>query len=269
MTFARAEVLSAAQRSLTAAAARDRSGWVGLFTADARVQDPVGSTPHRGHVALGRFYDTFIGPREITHQVETDVVVGATVVRDVTLEIQMASALTLRVPTYIRYDMRTDGDQLKIAALSAYWELPAMVGQFARAGCACRARRTGPRPGDAGPSGPRRAASGFLRGFGGAGAGASPVAARFLDDVCGGNEVGVRRMASAAAITFGDDEPLSAAELLRELAGGRWDKLVRSGHAVAARVERDGLRTVMIGELGPRGPERAALNRIRLFGELR
>lgn len=40
----------------------------------------------------------------------------------------------LHVPVYIRYDVREGGDGLKIAALSAFWELPAMVGQFMRAG---------------------------------------------------------------------------------------------------------------------------------------
>ena len=45
--------------------ARPAAGWVGLFTADGRVEDPVGSRPHAGPVEIGRFYDTFIGPRDI------------------------------------------------------------------------------------------------------------------------------------------------------------------------------------------------------------
>lgn len=62
----RDELLAAVERSPQAAAAHDRAGWVGLFTGDARVEDPVGSQPQVGHEAIGRFYDTFIGPRDIT-----------------------------------------------------------------------------------------------------------------------------------------------------------------------------------------------------------
>ena len=56
--------------------AHDRDGWVGLFTADGVVEDPVGSRPHRGRAEIERFYDTFIGPRDITFHRDADVVVG-------------------------------------------------------------------------------------------------------------------------------------------------------------------------------------------------
>jgi hypothetical protein len=36
-------LLAAVERSPQAAAAHDRTGWVGLFTVDGRVEDPVGS----------------------------------------------------------------------------------------------------------------------------------------------------------------------------------------------------------------------------------
>ncbi|WP_428339317.1 hypothetical protein [Mycobacterium sp.] len=44
-------LLAAVERSPAAAAAHDRRGWVGLFTDDGRVEDPVGSRPHA--VGLG------------------------------------------------------------------------------------------------------------------------------------------------------------------------------------------------------------------------
>jgi hypothetical protein len=44
----REHLIAAVERSPQAAAAHDRAGWVGLFTADARVEDPVGSRPHLG-----------------------------------------------------------------------------------------------------------------------------------------------------------------------------------------------------------------------------
>jgi hypothetical protein len=61
---AESALLAAVERS-PEAAAHDRAGWVGLFTVDGRIEDPVGSRPHVGQAQIGRFYDTFIGPRDI------------------------------------------------------------------------------------------------------------------------------------------------------------------------------------------------------------
>ncbi len=127
-------LLAAAERSATATASRDRAGWVGLFTADGCVEDPVGSGRHVGHAQIGRFYDTFIAPRQITFQPDVDIVCDTTVVRDVTLEVLMGPGLTLMVPTFIRYDLREGETGWQIASLRAYWELPVMIGQFLRNG---------------------------------------------------------------------------------------------------------------------------------------
>ncbi|HEY2813544.1 MAG TPA: nuclear transport factor 2 family protein [Acidimicrobiales bacterium] len=35
----------------------DRATWLGCFTADATMEDPVGSPPKRGHDEIGTFYD--------------------------------------------------------------------------------------------------------------------------------------------------------------------------------------------------------------------
>lgn len=272
MPFTRADVLSTAQRSLAAAGAHDRDGWVGMFTADGRVEDPVGSAPHRGQAAIGRFYDTFIGPRTISHHPDTDIVVGTTVIRDLELEIAMASALTMRVPVYIRYDVRNDvrndKAELRIAALSAYWELPAMIGQFARGGLSAvpagiaLGRTMFANQGLAG-------SLGFVSGFRGVGSGAKGLFGRFLDDACGGDEVGMRRLVSDTPVTIGDTEAVTGSDLAKHLSGGSWSKLISSGRSVAARVDRDGRRTVLIGEVeGGAGRDRVRITRIRLFGEI-
>ena len=70
-----ADVLATVERSLVAASARDRAGWLQLFTADGRVEDPVGSRPHVGAAQIARFYDTFIGPRRITAHRDADFVI--------------------------------------------------------------------------------------------------------------------------------------------------------------------------------------------------
>ena len=264
MAFSRADILAAVERSPEAAGAHDRDSWVGLFTADGRVEDPVGSRPHRGTAAIGRFYDTFIGPRDITFHRDVDIVVDATVIRDLQLEVRMASTLTMRIPAFLRYDLENHNDELKIASLQAFWELPAMVGQFLRSGVS------------AVPAGVQLSKAlltnqgvggtfGFLSGFRGLGTGSKGVVARFLDAACAGDEVGMRRRLSGQVLaTRGDDLALSAAELTRHLAGARWHKLIGSGYSVAAAVERAGQRSVVVGEVGS---EPARLKRIRVFSD--
>lgn len=265
MSTTRADLLATAKRSLAAAGSHDRDGWIGLFTAEGRVEDPVGSQPHRGSVAIGKFYDTFIGPRAITHHPHADVVVGTTVVRDLELEIQMASTLSMRVPTYICYDLQADRHELRIAGLSAYWELPTMIKQFVRGGLGAlpagitlgRTMFT-----NQGLSG----SLGFLSGFRGLGTGGEALFARFLDELCGGDEIGVRRLVADAPITLGDIEPLTTSDLVKQLSGGTWDKLIRSGRAFAARIERGDRHGVVIADLKA---DRTAIARIRLFAEFR
>ena len=119
----RAELLAAVERSPQAAKIHDRAGWVGLFTEDGCIEDPYGSRPHVGRLQIERFYDTFIGPREITFHRDLDIVSGTSVVRDLALEVTMSSRMTLMTPIFIRYDLRLDGDAWRIARLRAYWEL--------------------------------------------------------------------------------------------------------------------------------------------------
>jgi len=131
-----AELIAAVERSPDAAARHDRAGWVGLFTEDGRVEDPVGSRPHVGRAQLERFYDTFIGPRDISFHRDLDVVRDTSVVRDLTIEVNMSASVTLMTPVFIRYDMRRAGGQWRIARLRAYWELPGMIREFLRHGAA-------------------------------------------------------------------------------------------------------------------------------------
>ncbi|UXA15886.1 ketosteroid isomerase family protein [Mycobacterium sp. SMC-4] len=269
MATTRSDLLTAAQRSLTAANAHDREGWIGLFTDDGRVEDPVGSAPHRGRAAIARFYDTFIGPRTINFHPHADIVSGTTVVRDVTLEIAMSSALTMQVQTFIRYDLREVDGAWRLAALTAYWELPAMMRQFARGGLA--ALPAGAALGRTMLTNQGLLGSlGFAGGFFGLGSAGKNLFANFLDAACSGDEVGLRRVTAGTSLTRGDNGPVTSSELAAELAGAHWDKLITSGRSVAARLERDGIDGVMFGQVRGRvGHERAALSRLCWFTDER
>ncbi|MBV8928532.1 MAG: transporter, partial [Mycobacteriaceae bacterium] len=117
---------------------------------------------------IGRFYDTFIGPRQITFHRDRDLVDGETVVRDLTLEVVMASGLTMNIPAFLRYDLRPVAGDWKIASLRAYWELPVMVAVMLKQGAKAVPTSLQLAAGllrHQGPAG----TTGFLSGFRGAG----------------------------------------------------------------------------------------------------
>jgi hypothetical protein len=271
----RAEVLAIVERSPAAIGAHDRDAWVGLFTPGGRVEDPVGASPHRGRAAIERFYDTFVGPRDITFHRDTDFVVGSTVVRDLDLEVSMADSLVMRIPAYLRYDIErknverknveaSDGE-LRIARLQAHWELPAMVMQFARSGLAAVPAGLSLSRGLLANQGPGGTV-GFLSGFRGVGARGKRHLTGFLDDACAGDEVAVRRrLSDRVLITLGDDDRLATSELVSRLAGAHPRKLIAAGNTVAARIESGARRQVLIAEMRS-GP--LAIGRIRLFTEV-
>jgi SnoaL-like protein len=271
MNATRAELVAAAERSARAVDAHDRDGWVGLFPSDGRVEDPVGSRPHLGRRSIERFYDTFIGPRDITFHRNAEVVSGATVILDATLEVRMGRSVTMLVPTFIRYDL--DGE-LRIQRLQAFWELPAMGWQFVRNGVG------------AVPVGVQLSRA-LLRNQGLSGtvgflaavrvpSGGRRLLAGLLDDACAGDEVAVkRRLGDAAVITRGDVDRIGTSELVGLLHGAQWDGSIRAGNYVVAGLERAGRRFVVIGEIEtrPRSGGRSRLGRrkriaaVRLFAD--
>lgn len=258
----RDDLLAIVERSPIAAAARDRDAWVGAFTADGTVEDPVGSRPHRGRRALERFYDTFIGPRDITFHPDVDVVSGHTVMRDLDLEVGMSPTVTMRIPAYLRYDV--DTDTMRIARLQAHWELPSMAWQFARSGPAAvpvglRLGRS--LLGNQGPTG----AAGFLKGAASVGNRGKRHVIGLLQDARAGNELAVRRrLGDRAVVTSGDDSRLGTSELAATLAGARWQKVIAAGRTVTVGLDHDGRRSVLLAQLGTRP---TTIARLRLFGD--
>lgn len=256
----RADLLAVVERSPEAAAAHDREAWVGLFAHDAQIEDPVGSRPHRGTAQIARFYDTFIGPRGIVFHRDVDLVVGTTVIRDLELEVTMASTLTLRIPIYMRYEIELE----KIVALQAFWELPTMVLAFAKSGSAAIPAGIGLSRGllrNQGVPG----AIGFLSGFRGARRLGRRHVAGLLDAACAGDEIGAKgRLGDHVPVTLGERHGLSTSDLVARLAGGRPSKILAAGNTVAARVDSDDGRTVLIAEMESAA---AAISRITVYAE--
>jgi hypothetical protein len=255
-------LLAAVERSPQAAAAHDRAGWVGLFTTDGHIEDPVGSRPHVGPAEISRFYDTFIGPRDIAFHRDLDVVHGPTVVRDLDLEVVMGSRVTMTIPAFLRYDLREVNGEWKIAMLRAYWELPSMMLQFLRNGASAvpatiqlsqgliRNQRL-------------RGTAGFAAGFRRVGSRHTKLVDTFVNAVGAGDRLGAQRtLSSDATITFGDDGAASIADLVARCPGVSAPKLIAAGCTVAASITSAQGRGVMFADVVRRRNE---IRHIRYF----
>jgi hypothetical protein len=258
----REQLLATVERSPQAAAAHDRAGWVGLFTEDGRIEDPVGSRPHLGHTQIGRFYDTWIGPRDIKFHRDLDIVFGTVVLRDLELDVAMGPGVTLYIPAFLRYDLREANGQWKVAELRAYWELPTMMLQFLRTGSRAAfpalrlARGLVANQGLLGTAG-------FMTGVRRVGARHKKLVATFVDALANGDKSAASRaLSSTAPITLGDTDPLDIAELVDQLAGARSTKMNSAGPTVTVSLNSAHGRGIMFADMAWRGH---AINRIRYF----
>jgi hypothetical protein len=262
---AEAALLAAVERSPQAAAAHDRAGWVGLFTTDGRVEDPVGSRPHVGATQIGRFYDTFIGPRDIAFHRDLDVVRGSSVIRDLDLEVVMGSAVTMTIPAFLRYDMRDVDGECKIVVLRAYWELPAMMWEFLRNGASAVPAAVALSRGLFGNQ-RMRGTVGFAAGFRRVGSRQKTLVDTFVNALGRGDRFAVlQTLSSGATITFGDGEAGEGAviaELIERWPGASASKVIAAGSTVVASVIAGHRRGVLFADVARRG---AGINRVRYF----
>ena len=119
-------------RSRAAVAAKDRDTWLGLFTEDAVVQDPIGPSPldpsgegQRGKEAIAAFYDNVISTSEATEfEMNQSYLCGDEVAEVGVIRITLAGGTHQAIVRGV-YTYRTDGAG-KIAALRTFWESDAM-----------------------------------------------------------------------------------------------------------------------------------------------
>jgi hypothetical protein len=258
----RESLLAAVERSPQAAAAHDRAAWVGLFTDDGRIEDPVGSRPHVGRTQIGNFFETFIRPREIKFHRDLDVVFGTVVLRDLELEVSMGSAVTMYIPAFLRYDLREANGQWQIAHLRAYWELPAMMLQFLRTGAPAFAPAMALSRdllNNQGLSG----TAGFMAGFRRPGARPKRLVQTFLDAVSRGDSVAAAHaLTSSAAITLGDKDQLDVAEFAAELSRAHWTKVIGAGTTVTVSLNSGHGRGILFADVAPHGK---GIDQVRYF----
>jgi Nuclear transport factor 2 (NTF2) domain len=258
----RERLLAAVERSPQAAAAHDRAGWVELFTEDGRIEDPVGSQPHVGHAQIEQFYDTFIGPRDIKFHRDLDIVFGTAVLRDLELEVAMGSAVTMYIPAFLRYDLREVNGQWQIAQLRAYWELPAMMLQFLRTGSRALSPALQLSRGLLGNQGVRGTV-GFTTGFRRVGARHKKLVAAFLGAVARQDmTAALRTLSPTATITLGDNDSLDLAELVEQLDGASWTKVISAGPTVTVSLNSGHGRGIMFADVAWRAN---TIDQVRYF----
>lgn len=245
--FDNVDCLALVERSPAAVAVHDKAAWLALFAKYNLVEDPVGSAPHitgiydaragyRGRQGLGRFYDTFIAPNTICFHVDQDIVNGLHVVRDVTIEIAMSAAVTVRVPAHLLYELTVEGDELKIFRLAAHWELAPMLRQqmasgwpFLAVGCASAARMWRHQG--------VRGMAGFMRALWGVGARGKAQVALFARHFNASNVAALEGVFANPAVVVAFPHAgryLSIAQCAAQGGEMRFTKLLAAGNVVSA-----------------------------------
>jgi steroid Delta-isomerase len=109
-----------AATSLRLTKERDRAGWLGLFTPDAFVEDPVGGGRHEGIEAITAFYDSTISTVEsFDYEIERSYLCGSEVAVVIRFAI-VAAGFKLDMDVVNVYAAAADGEHL--LSLRSWWD---------------------------------------------------------------------------------------------------------------------------------------------------
>jgi steroid Delta-isomerase len=114
-----------ARAAMTAVQTGQRDAWLALFTADTRVEDPVGHLPPiAGRAALAQFWDGAISAlASVSFDVTREWETGEEAMLLATVTIATAAGASASYDGAFNYVIDGDG---KIASLRAFWDLPAV-----------------------------------------------------------------------------------------------------------------------------------------------
>jgi len=131
--------IEANKKSIALASAGERDAWLDLYAEDAIVQDPVGVSPfdatgegHKGKEAIAKFWDTVIGPSNITLTAHMRIPSGdkACAVHQTAIN-DMGNGNKTEVDMIAVYELNDEG---KIKRMSAFWSWDEMEGQLKKLG---------------------------------------------------------------------------------------------------------------------------------------
>ena len=114
---------------------KDREGWLGMFTEDAVVMDPVGESPmdpaglgHQGKEAISAFYDKHMATANIVEfEIQQSIPAGDTCANLVHLKNKVSDEVTLEQYMIVLY---TANDEGQLTSLQAYWDYNKLIEQF-------------------------------------------------------------------------------------------------------------------------------------------
>ena len=125
--------LAASHSSWRAVQAHDREGWLALMADDVVVEDPIGEsvtnpdgTGVKGKEALGAFYDTNIGPNQLTVTCEATFPSSSPdeIAYILVLRTEFPNGFVATVRGIFTYRVNTSG---LITNLRGYWNLESMT----------------------------------------------------------------------------------------------------------------------------------------------
>ncbi len=123
------KILELVKESPRLVKAHEKLKWVGLFSKDAEIEDPVGSKVYKKS-ELANFWEAFIAPNDITFHSNFDVVCENTVARDVNIHTKLPSGHEVWVPAHLFYTVKQEENKLSVISMYAHWDLSKMVFEF-------------------------------------------------------------------------------------------------------------------------------------------
>ena len=124
----------ASLRSQECVHAHNKAGWLGLFSENAIIEDPIGKSPldeqgvgHRGVVAREAFWDNNIASSDIKITIHHSYAAGLECANIVTLDTILehgGKKYSQQVNGVFTYEVDEQG---MLIALRGYWELDAML----------------------------------------------------------------------------------------------------------------------------------------------
>ena len=121
----------ASQRSMSCAERKAKEEWLALFTDDAILEDPVGSSPldpegkgHRGKEALNVFWDSNIANSGTKFTIRESYVAGNEVANVGRIDLTLADGSTAICDGVFVYKVNDEG---KIVSLRTFWECEKMM----------------------------------------------------------------------------------------------------------------------------------------------
>lgn len=119
-------------RHVQAVLSRDRAAFLANFAEDALVEDPVGPSPldpsgrgHRGHEAIGAFWDAIIAPGSVRFAIDRAIVCGDEIANIGTIFNRMPDGREVGAEGVFVYRVNGAG---KLVSLKAYWDFAKTMG---------------------------------------------------------------------------------------------------------------------------------------------